>query len=321
MSTKGYPSDSSDAEWAFVAPYLALITENAPQRKHDLRRVYDALKYVVRTGIPWRFLPGDFPPWAAVYQQARRWLDAGAFEAMTHDLREIMRFGQARKKTPTGVVLDARVLKSSVESGHRAAWDGHKRMKGSKIHIAVDSLGHLLAAVVTGTARERSWVLRGPAIVRVAAGKVPVGRYDLVGRVEAVEAHEDQARQSTGAGARRDDAGQATALLSARDEPAVVMGPGTAQPTIRVVAGGPPVTIDLDGRTVAGRGAEAQVRLQDSTVSREHAAFVRRATGWRVVDLGSMNGTKVNGRLAGEHELSDRDSIELGEAVLEFRER
>lgn len=149
MATKGYPTDSSDAEWAFVAPYRTLMTTEASQRKRDLRRVYDALKYVTRTGIQWRMLPNDFPPWAAVYQQARRWLDAGAFETMTHDLREIMRFGQARKKTPTGVVLDARVLKSSVESGHRAAWDGHKRMKGSKIHIAVDSLGHLLAAVVT----------------------------------------------------------------------------------------------------------------------------------------------------------------------------
>jgi transposase len=149
MSTKGYPSDSTDQEWAFVAPYLTLITQEAPQRKHDLRRVYDALKYVIRSGVPWRMLPHDFPPWAAVYQQARRWLDAGVFEMMTHDLREIMRYGQARKKTPTGVILDARVLKSSVESGHRAAWDGHRRMKGSKIHIAVDTLGNLLAAVVT----------------------------------------------------------------------------------------------------------------------------------------------------------------------------
>ena len=149
MSTKGYPSDSTDQEWAFVVPYLTLITIDAPQRKHDLRRVYDALKYVIRSGVPWRMLPHDFPPWAAVYQQARRWMDAGVFEMMTHDLREIMRYGQARKKTPTGVILDARVLKSSVESGHRAAWDGHKRMKGSKIHIAVDTLGNLLAAVVT----------------------------------------------------------------------------------------------------------------------------------------------------------------------------
>ena len=95
-----------------------------------------------------------------VYQQTRRWITAGLFEAMTHDqgrttaasldlrVREVMRFGQARKKRPSGVVLDARVLKSSVESGHRAGWDGY-RVKGSKIHIAVDGLGQLMAAVVT----------------------------------------------------------------------------------------------------------------------------------------------------------------------------
>ncbi len=149
MTKQGYLSDSTDTEWAFVVPYLTLITEDAPQRKHDLRCSYDALKYVIRTGIPWRFLPENFPPWAAVYQQTMRWIEAGVFENLTHDLREIMRYGAARKKTPSGVILDARVLKSSVESGHRASWDGYKRMKGSKIHIAVDSLGHLIAAVVT----------------------------------------------------------------------------------------------------------------------------------------------------------------------------
>ena len=149
MAKKVYPSDSSEAEWAFVAPYLTLITEAAPQRKHDLRQVYDGLKYVVRTGVPWRFLPTDFPPWAAVYQQGRRWLEAGVFEAMTHDLRALMRLGEERQKTPSGIVLDARVLTSSVESGPRAGWSGHTRVRGSKIHIAVDSLGHLVAAVVT----------------------------------------------------------------------------------------------------------------------------------------------------------------------------
>ena len=163
--------------------------------------------------------------------------------------------------------------------------------------LGVD-LGRELAAVVTGTARERGWLLRGPAIVRVTAGSVPVGRYDLVGRVEAVEAP------------------------AAQPVEAVRGGSGdVGGPTVRVIAGGAHVTVDLEGRTVAGRGASADIRLHDSTVSREHAAFVRRASGWWVVDLGSMNGTKVNGRAAGEHELSDRDSIELGEAVLEFRER
>jgi transposase len=88
MSTrKSYPSDVSDAEWAFAAPYLALIREDAGQRAHRLREVFNALRWLVRTGARWRYLPGDFPPWEAVYQQARRRLGAGVFEAMAHDLR------------------------------------------------------------------------------------------------------------------------------------------------------------------------------------------------------------------------------------------
>ncbi|MFL5341918.1 MAG: transposase, partial [Gemmataceae bacterium] len=67
---KGYPSDVSDAEWMFLAPYLTLMREDAPQREHALRDLFNAVRYVVKTGCTWRFLPNDFPPWAAVYQPA-----------------------------------------------------------------------------------------------------------------------------------------------------------------------------------------------------------------------------------------------------------
>jgi len=96
-SRKPYPSDVDDEEWAFVAPYLALIRQDAPQRDHDLREVFDALRWIVRTGAPcWRLLPHDFPPWEAVYQQTQRWLAAGVFEAMVHDLRELLRLAAGR---------------------------------------------------------------------------------------------------------------------------------------------------------------------------------------------------------------------------------
>ena len=88
---KRYTSDIEDSEWHFIAPYLALITPDAPQRKHDLREVLNAVRYVVRTGIPRRYLPGNFPPWAAVYQQARRWIEARCFEAVVDDLRALVR--------------------------------------------------------------------------------------------------------------------------------------------------------------------------------------------------------------------------------------
>lgn len=66
---KPYPSDVSDEEWAFVAPYLTLMTPDAPQRKHNLRELFNGLRWLVRAGASWRLLPHDLPPWPAVYQQ------------------------------------------------------------------------------------------------------------------------------------------------------------------------------------------------------------------------------------------------------------
>ncbi|MBE7156950.1 MAG: IS5 family transposase [Rhodospirillales bacterium] len=149
MSRKVYPTDVSDEEWAFVVPYLTLIREDAGQRVHALRDVFDAVRWMVKAGCPWRMLPGDFPPWQAVEQQARRWMEAGCFEVMVHDLRELLRLLQERSPRPTAAILDGRTLQSSPESGARAGYDGYKRKKGSKVHVAVDTLGHLLALVVT----------------------------------------------------------------------------------------------------------------------------------------------------------------------------
>jgi len=146
---KPYPSDVSDEEWAFVAPYLTLLPLDADQRKHDLREVFNALRYLVRTGAPWRMLPNDLPPWPAVYQQTQRWLVAGSFEAVVHDLRVMLRLAQGRNAEPSAAIFDARTLQSTPESGARAGYDGHKRKKGSKVHMAVDTLGHLLAMHVT----------------------------------------------------------------------------------------------------------------------------------------------------------------------------
>lgn len=149
MDRKAYPSDVSDDEWAFVAPYLTLITEDAPQRVYPLREVFNGLRYIARAGAPWRMMPNDLPPWHVVYQQTQRWLRAGVFQAMVDDLRAILRMAQGRNAEPTAVILDSRTLQSSPESGARAGYDGAKRKKGSKVHVAVDTLGHLLAVRVT----------------------------------------------------------------------------------------------------------------------------------------------------------------------------
>src|SRR5687768_4681085 len=146
---KAYPSDVSDEEWEFVAPYLALVREDAPQRDHDLREVLNGLRWVVRTGSPWRYMPHDLPPWEAVYQQTQRWLKAGVFEEMVYDLRVLLRLSEGRASAPTAAILDSRTLRSTPESGSRGGYDGAKRRKGSKVHAAVDTLGHLLALHVT----------------------------------------------------------------------------------------------------------------------------------------------------------------------------
>jgi transposase len=144
-----YPTDVSDDEWALVAPYLTRMKEDAPQREHALREVFNGLRYVARAGLTWRMMPHDLPPWPAVYQQAQRWFAAGCFEALVADLRAILRVKEGRKPQPSGAVLDSRTVRSTPESGHRAGYDGHKRTNGSKVHVAVDTLGQLLALVVT----------------------------------------------------------------------------------------------------------------------------------------------------------------------------
>ena len=146
---KPYPSDVSDEEWAFLAPYLALVREDAPQREYDLREVFNGLRWIVRTGSAWRYMPHDLPPWEAVYQQTQRWLKAGVFEQMIHDLRVLLRLSEGRAPDPTAAILDSRTLRSTPESGHRGGYDGHKNKKGSKVHAAVDTLGHLLALRVS----------------------------------------------------------------------------------------------------------------------------------------------------------------------------
>jgi transposase len=182
MSTTrtSYPSDVSDDEWEFLTHYLTLMREDAPQRDYSLRDLFDGLRYVVKTGCQWRFLPHDLPPWTAVYQQARRWLAAGVFETLAHDLRMIVRGAAEREAQPTATILDGRTLQSTPESGRRAGYDGAKKKKGSKVHIAVDTLGNLLALKVTpANEQERAQVADLTAKVQeVTGGTVEIAFVD-----------------------------------------------------------------------------------------------------------------------------------------------
>jgi transposase len=169
---KPYPSDVSEEEWALVAPYLCLLREDVPQRAYPLREVFNGLRYLVRYGVAWRAMPNDLPPWHTVYDQARRWLRAGCFEMLVHDLRAVLRLATGRGEEPSAAVLDSRTLRSTPESGKRAGWDGHKRVRGSKLHLAVDTLGHLLALRVTpANTDDRAAVADLAAAVQDATGE------------------------------------------------------------------------------------------------------------------------------------------------------
>jgi transposase len=177
---KPYPTDVSDEEGEFVAPYLTLMTPDAPQRQYDLREVFNGLRFIVRGGLQWRLMPHDLPPWWVVYQQTRRWLGAGVFETIVHDVRVLVRLGAGRAPQPTAAILDSRTLQSTPESGSRAGYDGAKRKKGSKIHAAVDTLGDLLALHATpADAQDREQVTRlAEAVQAATGGTVEVGFVD-----------------------------------------------------------------------------------------------------------------------------------------------
>jgi transposase len=169
---KPHPTDLTDEEWAFVAPYLTLLTPAAPQCHHKLREVFNAARWLVRFGAPWHMLPHDFPPWAAVYQQTQRWIEAGCFEAMVEDLRLLLRLGEGRKLQPSAAIFDSQSLQSIPGSGHPAGYDSHKRRKGSKVHAAVDILGHLLALYVTpANTQGRTQVAQLASSVQEAPGE------------------------------------------------------------------------------------------------------------------------------------------------------
>ena len=144
-----YPSDLTDAEWRRIEPEIPPAKRGGRPREVDLREVFNALRWMVRSGSPWRYLPTNLPPWEAVSQQTRRWIDAEVFAEMTHDLRALLRWMEGRDPNPSAVIFDSTTRQSTSESGARAGYDGYKRRKGSNVHIAVDTLGHLLALHVT----------------------------------------------------------------------------------------------------------------------------------------------------------------------------
>lgn len=165
-----YPCGLTDSEWEQVRHLFDPPTRPGRPPKYPRRQMLDACIYVLRSGCSWRMLPKDFPPWHVVYRTFRRWQARGVFEAMYDELRALWRSRQHRNPSPTGAILDSQSVKTAAQGGPKG-YDAAKKVKGRKRHLVTDTLGLLIAVVVTAAnVQDRDAAL--PAVDR-AKEKVP----------------------------------------------------------------------------------------------------------------------------------------------------
>jgi putative transposase len=151
MRRKPYPSDLTDEQWALIEPLLPRVPRRPRRgrpRKVELREVVNALVYQAREGCTWRALPHDFPPWKTVYNYFPWWAWDGTWHKILDTLRPLARVKAGRAPTPSAAALDSPSVKTAAGGKDRGT-DGGKKLKGRKRHILVDSLGFLIAVVVT----------------------------------------------------------------------------------------------------------------------------------------------------------------------------
>jgi transposase len=172
-----YRTDLSDARWALIEPMLSAwragrVGLGISPIQHDLREIVNAILYVNRTGIPWEYLPHDFPPFKTVHGYFAVWEKEGITEAIHNALRGKVRKAAGRSPEPTAAILDAQTVKTSSNvPEHSQGIDAGKRIKGRKRHVATDVLGLLLVVLVTAASVQDT--TGGRVVVDQVAGQHP----------------------------------------------------------------------------------------------------------------------------------------------------